>query len=55
MFKLIKLVIMDSVFKQKKSSLIDLESTNVSMKLSHNKNPMFSNIKFYVDYKTITN
>jgi len=46
---------MDSVFKEKKPSLIDLEGTNVSMKLSHKKNPMFSNIKFYVYYKPITN
>jgi hypothetical protein len=46
---------MDSVFKQKKPSLIDLEGRNVSMKQSHNRNPMFSNIKFYVDYKPITN
>ncbi len=53
--KLTKLVIMDSVSSKQKPSLIDLQSTNVSMKLSYNRNPMFSNIKFYVDYKPITN
>jgi hypothetical protein len=46
---------MDSVFKQKKPSFIDLESTNVSVKLSHNKNPMSFNKKFYIFYKPITN
>ncbi len=46
---------MDSVSSKQKPSLIDLQSTNVSMKLSYNRNPMFSNIKFYVDYKPITN
>jgi hypothetical protein len=53
MFKLRKLVIMDSVFRQKKLSLIDLDSTNVNMKLLHHKNHMFFNRKFYVYYNLL--
>jgi hypothetical protein len=45
---------MDNVLKQK-LSLIDLDSTNVNMKLSHHRNHMFFSINFYVYYKPITN